>query len=261
MASGVLLLCLGQATRLVEYYQGERKQYYAEIMLGQATDTYDAVGVVTATSLIPTLANETIEHALDRFRGDVLQRPPAFSAIKQGGEPLHQKARRGEAITVAPRCVTFFRIDLLDFHPPDRITLRVLCSAGAYIRSLAHDLGLALGTHACLDVLRRQAAGVFGLHEAYTLDVVEEAAKGGRLGDLLIPPGCGLPMPIVPVEMDAMRRLGFGQIVRLPTNKCDDKGLAQAHHEQGRLAGIMRCLRPADDEQDVWLWKAEKWMN
>lgn len=261
MASGVLLLCLGSATRLVEYYQGERKRYYAEIALGAATDSYDAEGTVTATARVPLLDVETIEQALAAFRGTVLQRPPAFSAIKQGGEALYHKARRGEEVEIAPREVTFHQLDLLAFDAPDRIQLRVLCSAGGYIRSLAHDLAQALGTYGHLAVLRREAVGAFTLDDAHSLESIEEAARASRLHTLLKAPGWGLPLPVVRVEDDLIRRLGFGQVVALAAEPCDPvRHLAQIHDTEGQFAGIARRLRRADDG-DRWLWKAEKWLR
>ncbi len=117
-ASGVLVLCLGQATRLVEYYQGHDKHYLAEVVLGSATDTYDSTGVVAAHSKVPKLTIAMIEQALDSFRGEIMQTPPAYSALKQDGESLHAKARRGEEVTLVARPITFYAINLLSFRPP-----------------------------------------------------------------------------------------------------------------------------------------------
>ena len=137
-ASGVLVLCLGQATRLVEYYQGHDKQYLAEVVLGTATDTYDSTGAVTAQSSVPNLPTALIEQALDNFRGSIMQTPPAYSALKQDGESLHAKARRGEEIALVARPITFYAIRLLSFRPPNRLWIEVHSSSGAYIRSLAN---------------------------------------------------------------------------------------------------------------------------
>ena len=113
MASGLMVLCLGQATRLVEYYQGHDKSYLAEITLGRATDTYDAVGQTVTTLSVPALTESAIEEVLASFQGDILQVPPIYSALKQGGESLHRKARRGEEVTVAARPVKMHQIHLL----------------------------------------------------------------------------------------------------------------------------------------------------
>jgi tRNA pseudouridine55 synthase len=253
MASGVLVLCLGLATRLVEYYQGEEKQYAAEVLLGCATDTYDVEGAVTARAPVPALTPGAIEAALGRFRGEVLQAPPVFSAIKQEGEALYARARRGEAVTVEARPVTFYRLDLLDFQPPDRLQLAVTCSAGAYVRSLAHDLGQALGTLGTLSALRREAAGHFTLADAHTLPAVEAAAREGTLGRLLVPPGTGLPLPAVQLPPELLRRLGQGQRVPIGADICPlpvqgGPPLAQARDGNGALAGIIRCLDAAAAE-------------
>ncbi len=133
MASGVLVLCLGHATRLVEYYQGHDKQYLAEVILGAATDTYDAMGTLSESAPIPALERETIEQALDCFRGAILQTPPIYSALKQDGESLHKKARRGETVVVKARPIVVHQLDLVHWNGCDRLKLRVHCSAGTYI--------------------------------------------------------------------------------------------------------------------------------
>jgi tRNA pseudouridine55 synthase len=266
LASGVLVLCLGQATRLVEYYQGHAKQYYAEIILGAATDTYDALGTVTASSPIPTLNQQQIDDLLHQFRGNVLQSPPAYSALKQEGESVHHKARRGETVVLAPRPVTFYQIDLVAWQPPQRICLRVRCSAGTYIRSLAHDLGLALGTHAYLDRLCREVAGPFPLAQAHSLAAIEQAAAQKRLGELLLPLGYGLAMPQIRLTPTLAQRFAFGQKVVLSTTLASTGAeggvtnlLAQAVDEQNHFLGLLNCLGAAANPAEGLVWKAEKW--
>ncbi|MEZ4555277.1 MAG: tRNA pseudouridine(55) synthase TruB [Caldilineaceae bacterium] len=156
MADGVLVLCLGQATRLVEYYQGHDKVYRAGITLGTATDTLDALGQVTDEQPVPALDRAAVEAALARFRGAIDQVPPLFSALKRDGESLHRKARRGESVTLEARPVVIHELTLVDWMPPARLEIRLRCSAGTYVRSLARDLGTALGTVAHLDALRRR---------------------------------------------------------------------------------------------------------
>lgn len=262
LASGVLVLCLGHATRLVEYYQGHDKQYYAEIVLGTATDTYDALGQVTATKPVPLLDRTQIENVLHDFLGSVLQSPPIYSALKQGGESVHRKARRGETVILPPRPVTFYQLDLLAFHAPNRLCLRLVCSAGTYVRSLAHDLGQALGTVGHLALLRREAAGPFTLEDAHTLPAIEAAAQQNRLHELLLPPGHGLGLPRLTVSSDVARRLGFGQKVVLDEQAVETLAagdeLAQAYDEHGHFLGIARSLGQADGGGTVW--KAEKWL-
>jgi tRNA pseudouridine55 synthase len=269
-ASGVLVLCLGQATRLVEYYQGHAKTYVAEIALGVATDTYDAVGQIVAEAPVPPLDEAAIAAALDVWRGDILQTPPAYSAIKLAGEALYAKARRGETVDIAPRPVTIHRLDLLTWSPrPEgarRLTLRVLCSAGTYVRSLAHDLGRTLGTVAHLARLRREAAGSFTLADSHPLAAIEAAAQRGDLSGLVLPPGTGLALPRLRVDADTARRLGHGQQVASTAplqGALGPDGLAaiylaaDAGASETALAGIVRCLNSSDSTER--LWKAEKW--
>ncbi len=278
MASGVLVLCLGLATRLVEYYQGHPKQYEAEVVLGTATDTYDATGTVMASAPIPPLSSAVIDQTLEQFRGPILQTPPVYSALKQAGEVLYRKARRGEEIAIEPRPVTIYRLDLIAFQPPDGIWLRVVCSAGTYIRSLAHDLGQALGTAAHLGALRRTAAGSIRVDQAHNLAVVEQAAAAEGLAELMQPLGYGLQMPVLCLNDEIIRSLGYGQqtildyrppepnSVRLETSldaaaeeKPQDVHLAQAVDARHQFAGIIRCLGPADSQTGRYVWKAEKW--
>lgn len=270
MASGLLLLCLGRATRLVEYYQGHDKEYRAEVTLGRATDTYDAMGQTTITAAIPPLTVAQIEEILQQFRGDILQTPPIYSALKQGGESLHRKARRGEQVEVAARPITIHALELIDFLQPDRLLLRVHCSAGTYIRSLAHDLGKALGTHAHLSALRRASIGQFTIAESLSLQTVEEAAIAGQLETHLLPIGAKLAMPTLILATDLLQRLGHGQKVYLhnvdeqfdevhPHQGClRQDSLARAVDSQGGFCGIVRCLDGSSAEKS--LWKAEKWL-
>lgn len=265
MASGVLVLCLGTATRLVEYYQGETKRYYAEVVLGAATDTYDAEGSVVATAPVPPLTEERVELALASLRGEGWQTPPAFSAIKQGGEALYAKARRGEAVVAEARRVTFHRIDLIELRLPDRLLLDIECSAGAYVRSLAHDLGRALSSYGYLHALRRLAVGDFTLATAQTLDTIEAVAQSNELGQLLRPLGDGLPLPALHLAGELRRRMQQGQRVHLADRPCSlGQPLAQVRDEAGALAGIIRCLGPAEGAEQAdagSIWKAEKWLG
>lgn len=281
MASGVLVLCLGRATRLAEYYQGHDKQYLVDIRLGTATDTYDADGEVTGGAPVPQLDVPALEQFLDRFRGEIEQTPPIYSAIKQQGEALHRKARRGESVQLPSRRVTIHRLKLIQFVPCSRIQLRVVCSAGAYMRSLAHDLGLALGSYAHLAGLRREAAGPFRLDQAHTLVEIQQAAETDRLEDLMLPMGAGLDMPALHPDSESLTRLGHGQQVALPNaawqtngapasrrassqarpeSACSDSELiAQAVAPDGSLAGIIRYLGPAESLENGSLWRAAKW--
>lgn len=172
LATGVLLVCLGRTTRLVEYLVGRPKTYETTIRLGQTTDTYDAEGAVIAEQPI-VVTPEEVEAALSQFRGPIRQQPPLYSAVKQGGQPLHKLARQDAAraaqIERPFREITIYELELLAFSPP-WLRLRVVCSSGTYIRSLAHDLGQVLGCGGHVVVLRRLAVGEFDVESAVPLD-------------------------------------------------------------------------------------------
>ncbi|MBX3054016.1 MAG: tRNA pseudouridine(55) synthase TruB [Caldilineaceae bacterium] len=265
MASGVLVLCLGSATRLVEYYQGHDKEYTARVTLGTDTDTYDALGQAVATHPVGPLDDTVVEAALARFRGEIEQRPPIYSALKQGGESLHRKARRGEDVTVEARPVTTHALELLSLEPPTDIWLRVVCSAGFYVRSLAFDIGETLGTGGHLSYLRRESAGLFSVAQAHTLAAVEEAAQSGDLPALLVAPGVGLTLPRLRLDSKSSLRLGQGQRVWLPASPSDfvydtANPIAQAVDDDGLLLGIVRVLEESTERGGGLLCKAKKWL-
>ncbi|HID33719.1 MAG TPA: tRNA pseudouridine(55) synthase TruB [Anaerolineae bacterium] len=176
LATGVLLVCVGPATRFVEYLQQSKKVYETTIRLGQMTDTYDAEGQVTATAPVPDFTLEALDRALDAFRGDILQTPPMYSAIKRRGQPLYKLAREGKVVDRPPRPVTIYDITILDWRNPD-LTLRISTSPGAYIRAIAHDLGQALGVGGHVLTLRRVASGAFRVEDAITLEALEAAGE------------------------------------------------------------------------------------
>jgi tRNA pseudouridine55 synthase len=168
-ATGVLPLAVGLATKTLEFLNDATKTYLAEITFGVETDSHDGEGRVTRTASTEGLTGEAIAGALARFMGPMEQIPPMHAAIKIGGQKLYDLARRGEEIDRAPRPVAFFRLDLLAWEPPVA-TVLVDCSKGTYIRSLARDLGAALGPGAYLSDLVRLRSGPFHLCQAITLD-------------------------------------------------------------------------------------------
>jgi tRNA pseudouridine55 synthase len=171
LASGLLLVCLGRATRLLEYLVGQPKTYLATIKLGQETSTYDAEGELVAERPVDVTA-EQLSVALKSFRGPISQLAPIYSAVKVGGQPLYRRARRGENVERPKRKVTVHELDLLGRQGPC-LELRVHCSSGTYIRSLAHDLGQSLGCGAYLADLRRMSVGSFAVEDAIPLARVE----------------------------------------------------------------------------------------
>ena len=183
-ATGVLVLALGRATRLLPFLPTEPKRYLAEVAFGAETDTLDATGTVTATADAAGVDEAGLRAALAGFVGPQLQVPPMVSAIKVGGERLYAKARRGEQVDRVPRPIVISQLGLVGFTAGERprATLEVVCSGGTYVRSLAADLGRALGTLAHLATLRRTAVGRFTERDAHTLAELEELAGGGSGG-------------------------------------------------------------------------------
>jgi tRNA pseudouridine55 synthase len=184
LASGVLLLAIGNATRLVEYLLGKPKRYRATIRLGASTDTYDAHGKVVDRSGGPMVERAQFERSLHGFIGRIRQVPPPFSAVRVQGERAYRLARRGQPVVLPPREVEISRLEMIAWNPPDTI-LEIQCSAGTYIRSLAHDLGQALGCGAHLTGLVRTAVGSYRLEEAVSMSALRsDADPETRLGHL-----------------------------------------------------------------------------
>jgi tRNA pseudouridine55 synthase len=174
MATGLLVLCLGRATRLVEYMVGHDKSYSGVVQLGASTTTDDAEGEVVERTAVPPLSFEDLERVARQFQGPLQQVPPAFSAVKIEGQRAYAVARKGGNVTLAPRPVTVYTLKL-EFEAPDRLRLDVTCSAGTYVRSLARDIGRALGTRAHLASLRRLRVGPFQVDDAYPLEALMQS--------------------------------------------------------------------------------------
>ena len=190
-ATGVLVLALGRATRLLPFLPTEPKRYLAEVAFGAETDTLDAAGTVTATAAADGVDEAGLRAALAGFVGPQEQVPPMVSAIKVGGERLYAKARRGEEVERAPRPIVLHELQLLGFVGGERplATVAVTCSGGTYVRSLAADLGRSLGTLAHLASLRRTAVGRFAEADAHTL---EELAGPGRMEAAVLDPAAAM---------------------------------------------------------------------
>ena len=244
LATGLLVICLGAATRLSDYLRGKDKRYRARVRLGQSTNTYDADGEITATNdAIPDRA--AVEEALVKFRGPIQQRPPAFSAIKRGGKKAYELARAGEAVELEARPVEIYSLELLEWQPPE-FTLDVVCSAGTYIRSLAHDLGQRLGCGAHLTALRRTASGNFQISEAVTFDDLQKSFEAGdwqrylRRADEAV-----ADWPEVGLTAEAAARIQHGQSIPLE-EYADD--YARAYNPAGEFIALLR----ADTRAGVW---------
>jgi len=183
-ATGVLVVCLGQATRIVEFLSKAGKTYRAEIELGTATDSYDATGRVVRRGDTSGITAEQVAGTLDRYRGVTEQIPPMHSALKHKGKRLYQLAREGREVDRAARRIEVSRLDFVQWQPP-LITIEVECGAGTYIRSLAHDIGQTLGCGAHLRKLVRLRSEPFRIDDGVSLDAIEEACRDGCLQKLL----------------------------------------------------------------------------
>lgn len=242
-ASGVLVLCLGAATRLSEYLSTSIKCYEATVRFGSSTRTFDADGEVTRrTGLSPDL--KQILGLLPQFLGEIDQVPPPYSAIKIRGRKAYEMARAGETVDLGPRKVVIHRLEAKDYKAPD-LSLVVECSAGTYIRSLAHDLGERLGTGAHLTGLRRTKAGPFTLHDAVPLPKLEVAFITGKWEQHIRPAADALPgLPEVHVDAPGAERLRFGH--RIP-READAAGMAKAIGPDGELIAILEAVEGAPD--------------
>ena len=257
LASGVLVVCLGQATRLTPYLAEHRKVYLAEITLGQTTDTYDAEGRITSETAFSPITRETAEGVLSRFIGPIRQRPPLYSAVKRDGTPLYRLARAGVEVEPPWRWVTIHRLELLLWSPP---TLQVLveCSRGTYIRSLAHDVGYILGCGAFLSYLVRLRSGPFCLEDSLSLDELAHAFTHNYWLDLLYPldaPLLDRPAVILGHERSQMAKHGIPLSMRPVASSHE---VVEASQEGRRLArgysvdGELLALLRADPSAGLW---------
>jgi tRNA pseudouridine55 synthase len=198
-ATGLLLVLLGKATRLAKFYGGYKKEYTATVKLGCETDTLDPEGKIIRELSVPALDRRKVEEVFSSFTGENEQIPPAYSAVKIGGEPLYRLARKGLDVQAPPRRVTIYALELLELSE-EEFSFHVVCSSGTYIRSLAKDISEALGTCGHLVSLRRTAAGVYSVEDALSLEpkpAPEEASNRVMQIDMLLPelPGVRLTPP------------------------------------------------------------------
>ena len=178
MATGVLPVFVGRATKAVQFAENGKKEYHAVLKLGVSTDTQDTTGTVLETH--PTTAGaDEVRAALEKFRGEIAQLPPMYSALKVNGQKLYDLARQGKTVERKPRRITIYELELMERRAPDEFSLRVVCSKGTYIRTLCHDIGQTLGCGGCMAALRRTMAAGFTIGEAVTLEQAQE--KGAAL--------------------------------------------------------------------------------
>ncbi len=255
-ATGLLAICLGEGVKLQRFLAEGDKSYEALVALGAATDTEDDEGRVTARGDPSALDAAAVAAALPRFLGEIDQVPPMFSAIHVGGRRLHQAARRGEEVERAPRRVTVHALELLGFEPARdglaRARLAVRCGKGTYVRTLAADLGRALGVPAHLAVLRRTAAGPFSVAGAIPLAEVERLAREALpalLARVVSPAEALAFLPAVPVDGAGARALRQGKALPCPDGPA---GLTRALDPEGRLVAV--CTAAGGTLRPVRVW-------
>lgn len=253
LATGVLLLCLGRATRVSEYLMRCDKRYRAAVRLGVSTTTDDAEGEPISESPVD-LSREQVEAALGAFVGHIWQVPPRYAAIKRDGKPLYELARRGMAVEVPPREVDVYAIQVVGWAPPV-VHIDVHCGPGTYIRAIARDLGAALGCGAHLAALRRTASGQFCAAAALSLERLAAASAVGELGQLLHPLDVAFAdLPALCFDRQTARRLAMGQAVVGP-DRCacashtgGDEDLGRGYAPHGRFVALVQ----RDSQTDTW---------
>jgi len=245
MATGVLPLVIGRATRLAQFYVRADKVYDAVIRFGYATDTYDRDGKPVGPVTEPRIDRAQLEAALEAFTGLLQQTPPPISAKKIDGTPAYKLARKNIPVDLKPVEVTVYSLDLLGLEASDAHVV-VRCSAGTYMRAIAHDLGKALGCGAFLNSLSRKASGDFTLEQARGVATLEEMAGEGRLGDALIPASQLLPQfPAETVDALTAGQIRQGRDFRVsPFRVKPATRYVKAVSEQGELLAIGELKLP-----------------
>jgi tRNA pseudouridine55 synthase len=241
LATGVLVLCIGRATRVAQYLEAGEKEYRAVMRLGITTDTLDAAGRILDTRTYSPPDRGELARTIQRFTGAILQSPPAFSAVKIGGTPSYRLARQGKAKPNKPRQVTIHEIEVTSYDDP-LVGLTVRCSKGVYIRSLCADIGDALGTGAHLAALQRTRSGRFSLSKAVTLEELQALSTAGDVDRAVLPIDEALAdFPAVSLTEAETVRIAHGN--RLPGSFSAlnmPEGLFRLHDPSGRLLALAR---------------------
>ncbi len=244
-ASGVLVILIGPAVRLSEYVSASDKRYQATIRLGSSTDTFDADGRITESFPVDSISEEQFNEHLQKFVGEMEQVPPPYSAVKVKGRKAYEMAREGEEVDLAPRIINVYSLEILEWAPPEAV-IDVYCSSGTYVRSLANDLGKALGTGAHLVGLRRTKSGRFTLRDAVPLRRLQEAFDAGNWYRHLIPAAEALAdWPMVELDADQVELIRHGH--RIPAEP-GQTGWVRGVSTQGDLVGLLEV----DEETQEW---------
>jgi len=245
MATGVLPLVLNRATRLAQFMMKADKVYEAEVRFGFATNTYDSEGYATTEPVAVTLDPAVVERALDAFRGALLQTPPPVSAKKVDGVPAYKLERKNKPVKLEAVPVTVFSLEMA-FCEGDAARLRVHCSAGTYVRAIAHELGSALGCGAHLSALRRTRAGSFTIEQAQTLEELMELAALGRFNEAVVPAVNLLPdFPAERVDLATATAIRQGRDFHVsPFRVRNGAPFVRAVGEDGELVAIGKMRLP-----------------
>ncbi len=245
LASGVLPLVIGRATRLAQYFRADEKVYDAVFHLGLRSDTYDRDGVVVETAAALPVARGAVESALEAFRGTFPQLPPPISAKKVKGIAAYKLARGGVAVALELVEVTVYSLEVVEFSG-EAVRVLIRCSGGTYVRSIAHDLGERLGCGAIVERLRRTVSGDFSIKQARSLDELQSLADEGRLSDAIIPAAELLPrMPTELVDELTAGRIRQGRDFRVsPFRPWTDERFVKAVTADGELVAIGEARLP-----------------
>jgi tRNA pseudouridine55 synthase len=243
LATGLLVLCMGKATRIARYLEAGEKEYTAVMRLGVITDTQDSDGRILETRTYTPPVREAIIGFMGRFTGSIMQEPPVFSAIKVSGVPSYKLARQGKAKPLAPRQVTIFSIDLLEYDDPF-IRLSVRCSKGVYIRTLCADIGNALGMGAHLTGLVRTRSGRFRLDHAVTLESLSEAASSAAVDSVLVSIDEALAeFPVASMDEAGAGKIVHGNSISWPEMQPAARdALMRVHGPSGSLLAVARAV-------------------
>lgn len=236
-ATGLLIMCIGPATRLSEFLTGMDKEYEGNMRLGVTTTSHDMDGEVVAESVVPEFSLEQIQLAAKAFTGEIDQLPPMVSAVKVGGQRLYKHARRGEEVEREPRRVNVKRFEILGYEPP-LVRFVVECTRGTYVRSLCHELGNALGCGGALNRLRRTAVGKHLVSDALPL---QDFKTRDDVVARLLPLEHALEIPIVVALPSGRARVASGNALRLSDLQSDcpvDHGLVQVNSTEGELLAL-----------------------
>lgn len=236
-ATGLLIICIGSATRLSDHITGQEKEYTGILRLGQRSDSYDADGTIEEECDVPAMTQDELDAYLAPYRGDIEQIPPMVSAVKVGGKRLHKLAREGKTVERKPRAVTVHSFTIEQWNSPEA-SFRVLCTSGTYVRSLCHDIGQDIGCGGLLTSLRRTSIGRHRIDDATALDDLSDVES---VEPKLMPMGVALDIPKIVVNAQGLRMVTSGNQInpkQVVGEVPDDMGWVQLKNESGDLIAV-----------------------